>query len=825
MAAAKRISHANTSSPYSSGYKASKKPRSAVTQLTSLFLLLILLFPITVVRGLSGQQQRLKQGSSLSVENLNNLLVSPKGTFSSGFYKVGNNAYCFSIWFTNSFDKTVVWIANRDNPVNGKNSRLTIHGNGNLALTDGDGSTVWSTNTFLESGEEVRLLETGNLVLTNKAGRIIWESFKFPTDTLLALQPLTKNTTLVSARNQGKFLSGFYNLKFDDNNVLNLVYNGPQISSVYWPSNIVNVFDSGRTPYNSTRRAILHEDGRFASSDNLIFNASDSGARLNRRLTLDHDGVVRLYSLDESTGLWNISWQPGGLNTCLVHGLCGAYAVCTYKNSKTTCTCPDGFRRSDPADWSKGCSPRFKMTCNPADLDFLELPRVDYFGYDLETFSTGVSLEHCQNLCLNDCRCRGFGYALDGQGQCFPKGSLLNGHSLPNTRIIMYVKVPRRLRSSFGQTVKAKVDELNCSTAEVIINNSSDKQKTNNDRYLKYLTGFLIAVALIEIILFFLGWWYFLRKRVHDEMVNMGYNIVRALGFKRFTYAELQSATRNFKEEIGKGGFGTVYKGVLDDERAVAVKRLEGALQGEAEFWAEVSIIGKINHRNLVKLWGFCAEKGHKLLVYEFLENGSLDRILFTDLADTLGWEQRYNIAVGTAKGLSYLHEECLEWVLHCDVKAENILLDDCFEAKVADFGMSKLFKKEINESGFSRVRGTRGYLAPEWMLNLKIDAKADVYSYGVVLLELLTGKTASGFQSTKVHDNECNHLVQWVTQKIQVEGPEKIFDERVNGEDSKEKLKRMLTVAMLCIREDRDTRPAMSKVVELLVENDEIHI
>ncbi|CAB4315016.1 unnamed protein product [Prunus armeniaca] len=386
------------------------------------------------------------------------------------------------------------------------------------------------------------------------------------------------------------------------------------------------------------------------------------------------------------------------------------------------------------------------------------LPNTDYYGYDLEAYAVGISFSACRNACLTDSRCKGFGYTLDGNGECFPKSSLLNGFHMPNTLEIMHIKIPKGLLSKDEVATKLETYDLNCSAAQ---------------------------------------------------------------------YAELKRATDGFKQEVGRGGFGTVYKGVLDDERVVAVKRLDGILQGDAEFWAEVSVIGNLNHRNLVKLWGFCADNEHKLLVYEYLENGSLDKILFTSDGE-LGLQQRYNIALGTAKGLSYLHEECLEWVLHCDVKPQNILLDDHLEPKVADFGMSKLFKdihgiKDIDGMRFSKAPGTRGYMAPAWMMNLKIDAKADVYSYGIVLLELLSGKSASIIVSALAKEyNECNQLAQCVTEKIREEGLDEVLDPRLVGELDKKKLERLMEVALLCVQDDRSARPAMSKVVELLLENDE---
>ncbi|KAM6550852.1 hypothetical protein CsatB_000660 [Cannabis sativa] len=769
----------------------------------------------------------LSKGSSLEIDKLETeFLVSAKGTFSAGFYKVGTNAFCFSIWFTKSLDKTVVWMANRDKPVNGKQSRITLHKNGNLVLTDASGSIVWSTDTFSDSSAvEAQLLETGNFVLIDQVEKkIIWGSFNFPTDTLLPLQPLVINTTLVSKRSKGTYLTGVYNMKFDDNNVLNLVYNGPKLSSIYWPRQPGgNVFVTGRTPYNSSRIAILDEYGKFLSSDQLQFNAYDYGIGPKRRLTVDYDGILRLYSLDESTGLWEISWLPFNLDSCLVDGLCGEYGICSYKNPKPACYCPNGFIRIDVSDWSKGCRPPLKLSNDADKVDFIELLNTDYYGYDLETYKLGVSFKECRNSCLTDVRCKGFGYSLDGQGQCFPKSFLVNGYHTPDSHSVIHMKVPKEIiPSSQMKLTSEKGDELSCSSTEVLFNNDARGEKSNKNGYLKYLMAFVAAFAVIEVLCFALWWWFIYRKRVNEEMINMGYMAI-ALGFKRFTYLELKRATKNFKEEIGKGGFGSVYKGVLDDGRVVAVKRLEGILQGDAEFWAEVSIIGNINHRNLVKLWGFCAQKNHKLLVYDYVENGSLDKVLYS--SKKLGFDQRYNIAVGTAKGLSYLHEECLEWVLHCDVKPQNILLDDCLEAKVSDFGMSKLFK-EAYDVGFSRVRGTRGYLAPEWMMNLKIDSKADVYSYGVVVLELVSGKCVSNFLSnSSSHDHynaQFNHLVQWVSENMKEEGLKEVIDPRLTDDEfDQKKVERLIKVALLCVQEDRNLRPAMSKVVELLVQID----
>ncbi|KAK8492561.1 hypothetical protein V6N13_054032 [Hibiscus sabdariffa] len=207
-----------------------------------------------------------------------------------------------------------------------------------------------------------------------------------------------------------------------------------------------------------------------------------------------------------------------------------------------------------------------------------------------------------------------------------------------------------------------------------------------------------------------------------------------------------------------------VFKATLSDGRFAAIKRLVDAYQGEAEFLAEVNTIGKLNHMNLTTMWGYCAEGKHRLLVYEYMEHGSLAENLSFKALD---WKKRFNIAVGTARGLAYLHEECLEWVLHCDIKPHNILIDSNFQPKVSDFGLSWMLNRDdVKHSQVSRIRGTRGYMAPEWVSNFPITSKVDVYSYGAVLLELVTGRSPGmGFPGAGSDDGSSKEqtLVVWV--------------------------------------------------------------
>ncbi|KAK3423289.1 hypothetical protein EUGRSUZ_F00171 [Eucalyptus grandis] len=757
----------------------------------------------------------LAKHASLSVENPGDVLVSPSGAFSAGFFPVGYNAYGFAVWFSDPPCSvaacTPVWMANREAPVNGRRSTLSLLDSGNLVLADaGDaGTEVWSSGTSSPSAAELRLNDTGNLFLTDGGGGVLWQSFDSPTDTLLPQQPLTRNTFLISARSRYNYSTGFYKLYFGNDNVLRLIFDGPSISGVYWPYPWISNNDLKRFLYNSSRIAVLDPLGRFQSSDDFSFYTSDYGvAAMQRRMTLGFDGNLRVYSRERGSAVWAVTWEALSSTPCFIHGVCGNNSLCSYDPAKgRSCSCLPGYVPSVLGDWSAGCVPNFTFSdgCVADEIGFVKLLYVDFYGYDYHTIYN-TTLEKCRQTCLSLCDCRGFQYSGSSTFttfDCFPKIELLNGHNRPSFTGQFFVKVPKNKTFTEDQLVKRT--QHGCPpTPEVKVLDRTYSKKGKNGA------------------LNFMLW-----NQQDVTSAHQSYLLV-ATGFKRFTYDELKKATRNFSKEIGRGAGGIVFKALLSDDRVAAVKVLNNATTGEADFLAEASTIGRVNHMNLIEMWGYCAEGKHRLLVYEFMEHGSLAQNLSSP---ELHWKRRFDIAVGTAKGLAYLHEECLDWVLHCDVKPQNILLDSDYQPKVADFGLSKLMDRgKVTNSDFSRIRGTRGYMAPEWVSNLSITSKVDVYSYGIVMLEMVTGISPT----TSVHSPESGgdakqlQLIPWARNKVNEPGRtgsrvEEMVDPALRGDYDPKKMEVLIEVALRCVEEDKDARPTMSQVVEMLLrqEND----
>uniref|UniRef100_A0A0D9VNX4 non-specific serine/threonine protein kinase n=1 Tax=Leersia perrieri TaxID=77586 RepID=A0A0D9VNX4_9ORYZ len=277
-----------------------------------------------------------------------------------------------------------------------------------------------------------------------------------------------------------------------------------------------------------------------------------------------------------------------------------------------------------------------------------------------------------------------------------------------------------------------------------------------------------------------------------------------------FTLRELEEATDGLAEEnvIGEGGYGIVYKGTLQNSAMIAVKNLlNNRGQAEKEFKVEVEAIGRVRHKNLVRLLGYCVEGAYRMLVYEYVDNGNLDQWLHGDVGEVspLTWEIRMNIILGTAKGLAYLHEGLEPKVVHRDIKSSNILLDQQWNAKVSDFGLAKLLCSERSYVT-TRVMGTFGYVAPEYASTGMLNERSDVYSFGVLIMEIITGRSPVDYTRAP---GEVN-LVEWLKTMVAERKAEEVVDPKLAEKPSPKALKRALLVALRCVDPDGHKRPKM---------------
>ncbi|KAL0412050.1 UNVERIFIED_CONTAM: putative serine/threonine-protein kinase [Sesamum latifolium] len=297
---------------------------------------------------------------------------------------------------------------------------------------------------------------------------------------------------------------------------------------------------------------------------------------------------------------------------------------------------------------------------------------------------------------------------------------------------------------------------------------------------------------------------------------------VSHLGWGRwYTLRELEAASNGLSDDnvIGEGGYGIVYYGVLADNTRVAIKNLlNNRGQAEKEFKVEVEAIGRVRHKNLVRLLGYCVEGAYRMLVYEYVDNGNLDQWLHGDVGEIspLTWEIRMNINIGTAKGLAYLHEGLEPKVVHRDIKSSNILLDRQWHPKLSDFGLAKLLNSESSYVT-TRVMGTFGYVAPEYACTGMLTEKSDIYSFGILLMEIITGRSPVDYSRPQ---GEVN-LVDWLKMMVGNRKAEEVVDPKLPERPASKVLKRVILVALRCVDPDAQKRPKMGHIIHMLESED----
>ncbi|KAJ4975263.1 hypothetical protein NE237_000369 [Protea cynaroides] len=641
------------------------------------------------------------------------------------------------------------------------------------------------------------LLDSGNLVLRSlsNSSALIWESFDHPTHTWLPGGKLglnkrtNKSQLLTSWKNSNDPATGLFSFEIDPAGTSQyfILWND---SEKYWTSGNWDGHIFSLLP--EMRRNYIYDFTYVTNKDENYFTYSVKDSSIISRLVMDVSGQIKQVTWLDGVG-WNLFWtQPS--QQCNVYALCGAFGTCNQQAS-TFCGCLQGFNPryatdySNLSDWSGGCVRNTPLQCvnntsvNGEKDGFFNMSNVR-LPINPQFLAVKSALA-CELACLNSCSCSAYAY---NGSCCVWEGDLLNLAQLSDG-------------VTGGGTLYLKL-----AASELPISTSGGNKKGS-------ATGVIVgpvsgAVALLGLVVVLL--W------ARQKRIFVGRSKAIEGSLIPFSYRDLQIATKNFSDKLGGGGFGSVFKGTLPNSTVVAVKKLEGVGQGEKQFRTEVSTIGTIQHVNLVRLLGFCSEGTKRLLVYEFMPKGSLDSYLFHETKDSevLDWKTRFQIAIGTAKGLAYLHEKCRQCIIHCDIKPENILLDAEFCPKVADFGLAKLVGREFSRV-LTTMRGTRGYLAPEWISGVAITAKADVYSYGMMLFELISGKR----NSDQSDDGEkVGFFPIWVARKISEDGEIlSLLDHRLEGDGDLAELTRACKVACWCVQDEEVHRPSMGLVVQIL--------
>ncbi|MED6131487.1 hypothetical protein PIB30_010240 [Stylosanthes scabra] len=695
------------------------------------------------------------------------ILSSNDGKFHLGFFTPPNSTYSYlGIWYMS--ETAVVWVANRNQPIKDSSlGQLKISDDGNLVVMNANKDILWSTNlTNIPSKTRAQLQNTGNLVLQeNSTESILWQSFQHPTNTLLQKMELStgwidgERSRLTSWKSPQDPAIGEFSVSFERLNVPEMyAWRG---SKPHWRSGPWNGQMFIGIPSMST--SYLNGNYVYASDgDNetyyIGFNYANQSLLLIHMLT--YDGNPQIWTWDYANRQWNIEFSSVSTE-CDVYGKCGAFASCDPRSSPI-CSCLRGYEPSNVEEWnrqnwSSGCVRKKPLQCegaiNGEGDGFLVLQNAKVPASLLMSPSLG---QDCRSPCLVNCSCIAYAYDV-GIGCMLWIKELIDIQVFSNGGVDLYIRVPY-------------------SELEREISRARSRSQIN-----------------------VLG-----RVKLPDSELL------------QFEFQRLVAATNNFHQsnKIGQGGFGPVYKGTLEDGQEIAVKRLSRAFgQGYDEFMNEVMLISKLQHRNLVRLLGCCIEGDENILIYEYMPNKSLHAYMFESFNQILDWNQRFSIIEGIARGLLYLHRDSRLRIIHRDLKLSNILLDNDLTPKISDFGMAKIFSWTEDVINTRRIVGTFGYMSPEYAMEGLFSEKSDVFSFGVLLLEIVSRRKNTG----SYEDAESFSLLGFAWNLWNADRIMSLVDPAISSSCNKEDTMRCIHIGLLCVQELARDRPTMTSVISML--------
>ncbi|GKV19859.1 hypothetical protein SLEP1_g30064 [Rubroshorea leprosula] len=684
-------------------------------------------------------------------------LVSSDGTFELGFFSSGSSGKSryLGIWFKKIPVQTVVWVANRCNPINDSSGVLMINSTGNLVLLSQSRGVVWAANSKEEARNPVvQLLDSGNLVLQDRIMGILWQSFDYPTDSLLAGMKFGCNLRTGLNRKlsawrtpddpcPGDLTYGIERNNFPDS----IMWKGSKKYFRLAPWNGIGWSGALHAKSNPWFRF------NFTSNEEEVYSTYNTTSKsVTTRLVLNQTSSRgERYIWNEEAQTWTLFSQVPW-DICDNYGTCGAYGTCV-STALPPCQCLKGFRfksqEGSSVDWIQGCVRNNPLDCQKGDgfkkFGGLKLPDTAH-----SWVNKSMDLNECRAKCLVNCSCMAY--------------STLDIKEASGCAIWFGDLIDLRQAQSTGQDLYIRMSAVD---SEREIDRSNERQKED-------------------------------------------------LELPFFEFVVISKATNDFSSvrKLGEGGFGPVYKGTLPDGREIAVKRLSRSSgQGLVEFKNEVALTAKLQHRNLVKLLGCCIQGEEKMLIYEYMPNKSLDYFIFDDTRrNLLDWSRRFHIICGITRGLLYLHQDSRLRIIHRDIKASNVLLDNEMNPKISDFGLARTFGEQ-SDGKTNRVVGTYGYMAPEYAINGQFSVKSDVFSFGILLLEIISGKKNRGFYHLSHTVNLIGHA--WILWK---EGrPLELIDSFVKESCTLSELLRCIHIGLLCVQQHYKDRPSMSSVVLML--------
>ncbi|XP_027353707.1 G-type lectin S-receptor-like serine/threonine-protein kinase At4g27290 isoform X1 [Abrus precatorius] len=742
-------------------------------------------------------------------------LVSNGGVFELGFFSPGNSTKRYlGIWYKSIPIRNVVWVANRENPINDFSGKLKVNSTGNLALSQ-NGSVVWYTTSQKQAQNPVvELLDNGNLVIRNEGGPnqeqyILWQSFDYPSDTLLPGMKLGWDLRTSFERRLTSWKSS------NDPSLGNLswvlkLYNYPEFYIMKGKLKYIRI-----GPWNG-----LHFSGLSDRKPNPLYDFKYV-ANNDDNYESNKDEMFYSFFLKNSSFIGSVKISPTNLSIyvwmedkqslmpyetipryfCDVYGTCGANGICTITYSPV-CVCLEGFVPKSPEewgimDWSRGCIRSKSLSCDNYDLhEFVKFVGLVVPDTSQTWMDENIDLAECRLKCLSNCSCTAYANSDirgKGSGCVIWFGDLVDMKQFQTGGQDLYVRMPA-----------SELEPL--------------PQHGHHQRMKRIIA--ITFAAICGALLLCIYVIYRVRRNITDKSKTTIDNIDRQLedlDLPLFDLLTITIATNSFSlnNKIGQGGFGPVYKGKLPDGQEIAVKRLSRTSgQGMPEFITEVKLIAKLQHRNLVKLLGCCIRGQEKLLVYEYMVNGSLDSFIFDKIkGKLLDWPQRFHIIFGVARGLLYLHQDSRLRIIHRDLKASNVLLDDQLNPKISDFGMARAFGGDQTEGNTNRVVGTYGYMAPEYAVDGLFSIKSDVFSFGILLLEIICGNKNRAL----CHGNETLNLVGYAWTLWKEGNALQLIDQSMKDSCVISEVLQCIHVSLLCVQQYPEDRPTMTSVVQML--------